>query len=70
MIEGIDKSPYMRFNKYDAVAASNESTVIYILTMGHRIHFILGDPINNKVIHVLTRLFGRFKLIKNNCVLL
>ena len=54
LVEGFDKSAYIRFNKYDTVindAKKREAIFqhFYILTMGHRIHFLLGDIAENQV---------------------
>lgn len=60
-MEGFDKSLYFRISSYDNVIDVNRRDSyfhnFFILTMGHRIHFLLGDDVENKVSnHLFTAL--------------
>ncbi len=61
-MEGFDKSLYFRISSYDNVIDVNRRDSyfhnFFILTMGHRIHFLLGDDVENKVRHLLSLLLG------------
>jgi hypothetical protein len=53
LVEGFDKSVYSRINRYDNIIDNKNRDSFYqnfyILTMGHRIHFLLGDVAENQV---------------------
>jgi hypothetical protein len=62
LVEGFDKSVYIRINKYDSVINTNDPKKresfyqnFFILTMGHRIHFLLGDLENKQVSDCIRR---------------
>lgn len=47
LIDNFDRSKYLNMSKY-TVTSQKDSTAV-ILTMGHRIHVVVGDPISKKL---------------------
>jgi hypothetical protein len=45
----VDKTKYLGKPKYNGVVTNYDNVLFHILTMGHRIHVIVGDPTSQKV---------------------